>query len=653
LDSLETSVRLVELVGAGILLVALLVATIRRSRRLPRLLAAAAVFGVVFLNPFGVAVTPTRDDPRPVTPVGTADTGVHWVKVLGVPVAWFVPYSKEYLYRGENSPTAALKLRYGLSFLPTTGAKTVASQCGSADVCWQDDYPLVQRDSRGRTWLVPLGQAPLGNVVGQAAYIHVPHFYAVRLGLGSVEGLIYWILLLGVAWVMLRGRHVRRRAIVPPAVAFVVAGVVLNLALAAAATPSRSASSREPQLVPKAPPVPRSSGRLTPTPISDRHYSDACMRQEGQTTLMLCRGADELAAAQTGDTVLAVWSVQPDPDSGTEFRVRRLSPSGRPLGPSRLLPRLWGDCPAPANLQAAPIPQGRVLLVWFDSCAGGSDLDAIVLDRRARLVRKPFVVAHVAPSYGSSGTGVPFWLRSTTSGRPLLVWTGSSRESAYGNGVFTAFLDRRLRVRRINEIVGKDELIGDIAVACSSRCIVARIIGTSVGTQPAATIDVDFLSATGAVAGRQYTSLGSPNLFSHPVAVAVRDRFYVGLLTTRRGSAATALVITIRRKDAAPSVARVWADVPAGEGSSPGIPDTLGIFGAARGAPTLAWQAGTSEGSTFVSKIYLADGRRRSSKTLATPLRERTFVGSDGTLIAVDSPGTPFPDPVSVQVPRP
>ena len=657
LGSLETAVRLVELLGAGILLVALLVATTRRSRRLPLLFAAAAVFGAVFLNPLGVVAKATRDDPRPITPVATADTGVHWVRVLGIPVAWFVPYSKNYLSYHENSPTAALKLRYGLSFLPTTGERTVLrGQCSNAiDIpCWRDDYPLVQRDSRGREWLVPLTEAPLGGAV---PYIDVPHFYRVRLGLASVEGLAYWVLLLAVAWLVLRGRHVPRRAFVAPVAALVVAGVVLNLLLAAAATPSRSASSREPKLVAKAPPVPRSTGDLTETPISDRHYSDGCMRQEGNTTTMLCRGAEAVAAAQTGETVLAVWTVQPDPDSGTELRVRRLSPSGRPLGPSRLLPRMWRDCNAPAKLEAAPVAHERVLVVWFDSCAGGS-LDALVLDRRGRLVQRPFVVAPVVPSFGSSGSGVPFWLRTTTSGRPLLVWIGSSRKSVYTSAVYAAFLDSRMRVRRINEIAG----VGDIAVACSHTCIVAGVAGTTIGgTQPVATIRVDFLSARGAVADQQYTTLGSFNLFSHPVAVGAGGRFYLGILATRRGSAATAFIATIRQKDAAPSIARVWANIPVGVGSlpgggpdsTPGLPEPLGIFGAATGAPTLAWEAGTTEGSEFVTKVYLADGSRRSSKRVASPLHKPRFVGSGGTLVAIDSPRAPFPDPVSAQVPRP
>jgi hypothetical protein len=665
LGSLETSIRLIELVGGGMLLLAVLVATSRRSRWLLPLLVAAAVFGVVFLNPLGVVAKVTRGDPRPVAPVGTADTGVHWVKVLGIPVAWFVPYRKNYLFYGENSPSGALKLRYGLSFLPSTGARTIVSQCSNSitDPCWRDDYPLVQRDSRGRTWLVPLTEAPLGNVSGQQSYIHVPHFYAIRLGLASVEGLAYWVLLLGVAWLVLRARPVPRRTVVAPVVALVVGGVLLNLALAAAATPSRSASSREPQLVPKAPPEPRSTGELAARRITDQHYPDACVKHVGQTTTYFCRGAVHVTAAETGDTVLAVWTAQPNPDFRTQLRVRRLSPSGRPLGPSRLIGS-WssttpsdpghGNCHVPTDLQASPLARGRVLVVWSDSCElstadHASDLVAIVLDRSGRLVRRQSVVAHVPASF-PSGSGVQFYLRSTTSGRSLLVWIGKARESKYTTAGFTAFLDVRGRARRINEIVGASG--GDLAVACSSRCILAYHLGTSVGTQPQGSIEVYFLSRTGAVTSRQAAYLGSPNLFSHPVAVGVDDRFYVGILTTQRGSAATAFLATFR-EDVASSIARVWTNVPTGAGSSPGIPEPIGIFGAATGTPTLAWQAGASQGSKPLTKIYLADGSRRSSKSVTSSLLEPMFVGGDGTLVAVGSAGTPFPEAVSVEVPRP
>lgn len=662
LGSLETSIRLIELVGGGMLLLVLLVATRRGSRRLLSLLAAAAAFGLVFLNPLGVVAKATRDDPRPVAPVGTADTGVHWVKVLGVPVAWFVPYSKNYLYYGENSPSGALKLRYGLSFLPSTGVRRVVSQCSNSidDPCWRDDYPLVQRDSRGRTWLVPLTEAPLGNVSGQQSYIHVPHFYAVRLGLASVEGLAYWVLLLGVAWLVLRARPVPRRTVVTPAIALVVGGVVLNLALVAAATPSRSASSREPPLMPKRPPVPRSTGELATRRITDLHYPAACVKHVGRTTTYFCRGANHLTAARTGDTVLALWTAQPSPDFTTQLRVRRLSPSGRPLGPSRLIGS-WsstdpsdpghGNCHVPAGLQATQLAQGRVLVVWSDSCElssadHASDLVAIVLDRSGLLIRKQLVVAHVPPSYGGSGSGVKFWLRSTTSGRPLLVWIGKARESKYTTAGFTAFLDGRGRPHRINEIVGESG--GYLTVACASRCILAH----PVGAQPDSSIGVDFLSRTGAVTSHQAAYLGTPNLLSQPVAVGVDDRFYVAILTTQRGSAATAFLATFR-EPVASSIARVWANVPTGAGPSPGIPEPIGIFGAATGAPTLAWQTSTLEGSRLVTKIYLADGSRRSSKSVTSRLLEPTFVGSDGTLVAIRSAGTLLPEAVSVQVPRP
>jgi hypothetical protein len=206
----------IEGVGTVIVLLLLAGGLIARRRRLTPVVVVAVVFGIVFANPFGVVARRSVADPGPLTASADADGSRQWVKVAGLPVAWFTPYNEEYFYADlyENTPNSALRLRYGLSFLPSTGASKVVDQCSNSisDPCWRgrsNDYPLIQHDHSGKTWIVPISQTVRVDGRGQPEYIDVPQFYEVGLGLASGRAFAYWLLVacvMGVAAVQSRAR---------------------------------------------------------------------------------------------------------------------------------------------------------------------------------------------------------------------------------------------------------------------------------------------------------------------------------------------------------------------------------------------------------------------------------------------------------------
>jgi hypothetical protein len=655
--SLGRALGAVEFFGTVLVLILLIGGLIARRRRRTPVVVVAVVFGIVFANPLGVITRQSATDPRPMSPSMHADGARHWVKIAGVPVAWFTPYNEEYVHAGwyENVPTSALKLRYGISFLPSTGASTVVGQCSNSisDPCWRgrpEDYPLVHHDHSGNTWIVPLGEAPRPDVSGEWKTVHVPQFYEVGFGLASTRALVYWLSVACVIGVMAAQSRFRWADVGRVAAGCVGVGVVLAVVLAVVPMPARSADSQSPELLPKAADTPKADATLSAAVISDEPYGASCVAREGNTTHYRCRRALELTAVENRGAILAIWTSQPSPAGLTQLRVRRLSLAGVPLGSSSPLLQPWpgenppgsGNCNIPVDLQAAPLIGGDVLIAWSNSCGRGTtepaSINGVVVDGAGKLVRGPFVVAEFAR--GPASTAPLFWLRSTSAAETVLVRTGPSRTNPYFHSLFASVLNDRQRAEMAKEVVALEhDEIGSVAVACGKTCVVAH------GLQ--GMITFTFLSSRGDVERESSIEQGQAAFHSMLTATAVADGFVIGWLESE-GVNVDARIATVRA-GRAPSVATVGKDIPNG-GVHPTIPQPLGIA-VRRTAPALIWQGVTYVEGKLQLRLYFASSTGKTANALDLILSESTIAGEDTLVAVASSQPIALPDAVSVAVP--
>jgi hypothetical protein len=602
-------------------------------------------------------VRESASDARPLAPSENADDTRHWVKVAGVPVAWFTPYAEAYVSSDEDefsrSPGSSLKLRYGLSFLPSTGAATVVGECSVvfSDPCWTgelgDRYPLVQRDENGRTWVVPVGEAPVDDASGNQ-FVAVPRFFEVGLGVASTAAFVYWLVVGGLVGVAALQRRLRWRVVALTGVSAVVAGLLLAGVLAAVPAPERSAVLRASTLLPE-PVEPSDAPTLEPTLISAEPHAEGCVTIDDGTTIYRCRRAEEMTAVETGDAILAVWTSHPGPRNERTLRARTLALDGTPLGPSRALLPPWpvelprgsgsGNCELPTDLQAAALGNGHVLVAWSNFCgyrtSKPSPIQGLVLDERGRVVREPFVVA--THDVGAPGAASRFWLRSTPTGDVLLVLTEPARPDTHGQVLHASVLGADLRATRATRLAASDEAFGSIAVACGSSCVVARALD--------GTIELTVVSAAGKVVRRATVVQGRAALRSELTAAASGDRFFVGWLESE-GVNSGARLATLE-PGRAPVVLNLADDVASGYFSHPYVPEPLGID--LTGEPALVWQASTGPNDEIL-RLQHATRAKRTEYEVDELLHEPSVVSGRLAAVAI-GPVPALPDAVSVQLP--
>jgi hypothetical protein len=646
-SSLATLLALAEFAGTVAVVTLVVVALARKRHILTSALVAAVVFGIVFANPFGIVAEPSTANARALTPSSEADGSRHWVKVGGIPVAWFTPYDQPYPWAGlgENSPTSVLKLRYGFSFLPSTGASSVLAQCSNdIDVsCWRDrsdDYPLVHRDD-GRQWfVVPLTKTVVPSSQGESAYPNVPHVYEVRVGIASWRGLVYW-LFVGVALAAsARMSAVRLRPVVLAAAGCLVAGVVVGGVMAALPASPRSAASVSPPLLPEPAEAPESSGSIQPTPIES--YEPSCIVRTSGVASNRCGRVDALKASATPEGILAVWTA--DVGRMMQLRAKRLSSKGEPRDPASILLRSWDEaanpggwnCAIPAELQAASLADGNVLVAWSSTCdlhpsSGPASITGFVLSPSGRVVREPFPM--LAYDRGSTAEAAPrYWLRALATGEAALFWEAPSR-TPYRRALFVSRLNAQQRAADPTEILSEEHGIGSVSVACGRACLV--VVGNTDG------ISYKVLDADGRVLRDGPLVRGQAMPRSELVAATGGNGFYAGWIESD-GVNADGYLATLDLAGI-PAVQKVASHVPTGGGNRGVTPRPLGI--ATGRAPALMFQTATAAEDEFL--LHVASSRALSTTTTGVRFTAPTVLGD--VLVAIGGlwPSTPD-EPVSV-----
>jgi hypothetical protein len=650
--SLATPLALAEFVGALAIVVLLVVALIWRRRILSKVLVVAIVFGIVFANPFGVVAEPSAANARSLTPSHEVDGARHWVKIGGIPIAWFTPYDQPYPWAGafENSPNSVLKLRYGFSFLPSTGAASVVKQCSNyiGDPCWRDradDYPLVHRDADGDPFVVPLTTTIVPSRQNESAYVDVPNVYEVRLGLTSWRSVAYWVLVSIALVLAARMSAVRWRSVGLAVAGCVVAGVALGGILAAVPQSARGAASGTHELLPEPAQVPTPSRSIEPTPIEG--YAADCIVRRDRVLFNRCGRIDRLTAAEVNDGALAVWTAEAD--GFMHLRARRLSSRGQPLGAASTTIRSWDqsanpggwNCDIPAELQAARVASGNVLIAWSSACdlhgggGGPASITGLVLTAAGEIVRGPFPM--LAYDRGLSAEPSPrYWLRSTSSGKPFLFWEAPTRSAYYGRALFVSRLDSQLRAAEATEVLHEEHGIGSIAVECGAACVVAQ------GREAAITLRV--LGSNGRVLRRGVIARDSTTPRSELVAAAHGNRYYAGWLESD-GTNVDGYLVTLGAART-PAVQRVASRLPAGDGTRGALPDPLGISHDRLNA-ALVFQTPTLADDEFL--LHIASREDVSTSSTDVRLGEPSVVGDVLVAIAGLWPTTPA-EPVSVIV---
>ncbi len=642
-----------EFFGTLAILVLLGVSLFWKRHLLTGVLVAAIVFGVAFANPFGVVAEPSAANARSLKPTTETDGARHWVKVGRIPVAWYTPYDQPYPWAGafENSPNSVLKLRYGLSFLPSTGASSVVEQCSNdiGDPCWRDradDYPLVHRDARGRAYVVPLTKTLVPSRQGESAYPSVPHVYGVSLGIASWRGAVYWLLVAVTLGFAARTSRLDLRSIGIAIAVLVAVGLVAAGALAVVPAPARSASSVEPELLPERAEAPPVSGVAQTTPIET--FRTGCIQTVNGVARNSCSRIDSLTAVETADGILAIWTAEAD--GLVHLHTRRLSPRGEPLDAGSATVRSWSqtdssgqwNCGVPAELQATRLASGEVLLAWSSACdlrggtGGPASISGAVLSPSGSLVRGPFLVL----GYDRGSTAEPrprYWLRSSTGGEALLIWEAPTRARYYGRALFASRLDADLRAVDATEFGYGEHGVGSVAVACATSCLVTQ------GLEDGITLRV--VSTAGRVLRREVVPRSPDSPRSELVAGVDGSRYTAGWLESDGVNVDG--YVTVLRSGEQPSVRRVAQRIPNGNGSDGSTPDPWGIA-ARRGEPALVFQTTTASGDEFL--LHSASGSSMITETLDARLGGPTLVA--GVLVAIAGVWPTKPaEPVSVVVP--
>jgi len=651
-DSLATLLALAEFVGTLAIVLLLVVSLAWKRQLIMPALVAAIVFGIVFANPFGVVAEPSAANARSLNPSSEADSARHWVKVGGVPVAWFTPYDQPYPWAGlyENSPNSVLKLRYGFSFLPTTGATSVVEQCSNyiGDPCWRDrpdDYPLVHRDAVGRALVVPLTKTLVPNRQGESGYPSVPHVYEARLGVASWRSTAYWF---GVGVALLLAARMSRLRLRGIGIAIVVSlavGVMGAGALALVPTPERSSASVTPDLLPEPADAPPVSRTAQTTPIES--FGAGCVETVDGVARNTCGRVDRLTAVETAGGMLAIWTAEAD--GLMHFRTRRLSSRGEPLDAGSTTVRSWSqtassgqwNCEIPAELQAVRLARGDVLVAWSSVCdlrggtGGPASIMGAVLGPSGDLVGEPFRIL----GYDRGSTAEPrprYWLRASSSGEPFLFWEAPTRAAYHGRALFMSPLDARLQAVEATEIMNEEHGIGSVAVACGASCFVAQGLGGA--------ITLHVLGGDGQILRREVVAPDPTALRSELAADADGDRYVAGWLESD-GVNVDGYVAMLELDDP-PIVRAVARRIPNGDGTDASTPDPLGVV-ADRFDSTLVFQTSTDADDEFV--IRVATRASVDSRSIDVRLGEPTL--AKGVLVAIAGlwPAKPA-EPVSVVV---
>lgn len=186
-----------EFVLVPVSIVWLLLACVSPSRRRAhRSIALALVLAFTVAQPFGIVA-----DTQPAPPPGARAvdaTSVHVARLFGfLPVLPFVPYHEDYVWSGENRPTAALKARSWFWVPILVNATTIKDIC-SNDVftpCWgpghSDVLTLTEHGGRYYATLVNSYMQTQRPVPG----VKTSYTWELHPGIASLSGLIYWGLL--------------------------------------------------------------------------------------------------------------------------------------------------------------------------------------------------------------------------------------------------------------------------------------------------------------------------------------------------------------------------------------------------------------------------------------------------------------------------
>jgi hypothetical protein len=652
-ESVATPLALIEFFGALVIVALLLVALAWKRRLLTGVLVVAIVFGVVFENPIGVVVKESDVSAQSLTPSDQADGALHWLKITGVPIAWFTPYNQEYPWAGlyENSPRSVLKVRYGLTFLPSTGATSVVQQCDGTILkpCWGgdrgDDYPLVYRDAAGRAYLVPLTKTYVPSAQGQSPTVSVAHVYSAKLGIASWRALGYWLLVAVAIVVASRSPQLRRRSLAIAGGAAVLCGLVFTgaIALAVLPAPLRESSSVTPELLPERADDPASAGVAQLTPIET--YAADCMQKIEGAVRNTCGRLEDLTAVEAAGRILAIWTAEDD--RLMQLRVRRLTLAGKPLGAGSTTIRRWeqtdgnghDNCDVPYDLQSVRLADGNVLVGYSRFCdlrGGGPEHPTItgaLLSPTGELLREPFPL--ISWDNGRTAQTSPhFWLRATSAGVPILVWEGPTRTQTNGRGLFMSALDSGLQAGAGREFASEYYGFGSVAIACKESCLVAQ--GDDEG------ITLRHVSTDGRVLWEKPLRQPSGRPGSELVASADQPGYLLGWLDSD-GVNVDGYLARVQPHGQT-SVQRVARQVPAGDGMHGLTPDPLGI---ASGRRALVFDTAGASDDEFL--LHAASDGSLVSKTLEVRMGDATMIG-DVLIAAAGLFPTKPTDPVSVDL---
>jgi hypothetical protein len=187
-----------------------------------RALAIVGVTALVVAQPFGIKGVPiSPEEFRADNPRQVDAEAIHSVRVLGVPIFGFRPYTTEiFRFNGEiGSPTHWLSWLWPGAF---TNGETLDALCGTTDSpCWEPEGAgqtgqaspsNLELVTTGNEWryriLTADGQPPSPD---DADDYH--GYYRLTIGLVSEAGLVYWLVVATLSVGLLaRWRFVRTRS---------------------------------------------------------------------------------------------------------------------------------------------------------------------------------------------------------------------------------------------------------------------------------------------------------------------------------------------------------------------------------------------------------------------------------------------------------
>jgi hypothetical protein len=330
------------------------------------------------------------------------------------------------------------------------------------------------------------------------------------------------------------------------------------------------------------------------------------------------------------------------------LRTKRLSASGEPRDATSTVLFSWDqsanpggwNCAIPAELQSVQLADGNVLVAWSSVCdlhgggGGPASITGLLLTRTGAVVREPFPM--LAYDRGLTAEPSPrYWLRTTTTGEPVLFWEAPTRQRYYGRALFVSRLDRRLQSAAGSEVLYGEHGIGSVAVACGAECVVAQ--GLSAG------ITFHVVGAGGGVLRRAAVSRDPSSPRSELVAAARGTHYHAGWIESD-GVNADGYLASLDVAGA-PVVQKVASRIPAGDGRQGVTPNPLGI--AVDRPPALVFQTPTAV--TDELQLHVASPKALSTKSTDVRLGEPSVIGDVLVAIAGLWPSTPA-EPVSVMV---